>query len=53
MNDQTIENKEFEQKVLKLLEEEIFKKVTAKINRLTQLIQPILIVFIGIIVVIF
>lgn len=38
---------------LKLLEEEIFKKVTAKINRLTQLIQPILIVFIGIIVVIF
>lgn len=40
-------------KRLQLLEEEIFKNVTARMNKITQLIQPFLILFIGVIIVSF
>ena len=40
-------------KRLQLLEEEIFKNVTARMNKITQLIQPFLILFIGMIIVSF
>lgn len=40
-------------KRLELLEEEVFKNLTTKINKLTQLIQPFLIMFIGGIMVFF
>ena len=40
-------------KRFQLLEEEIFKNLTTKINKLTQMIQPFLILFIGMIIVIF
>ena len=40
-------------KRFQLLEEEVFKNLTAKINKLTQMIQPFLILFIGVIIVTF
>ena len=40
-------------KRLQLLEEEIFKNLTIKINKMTQFIQPFLILFIGVIIVTF
>ena len=40
-------------KRFQLLEEEVFKNLTTKINKLTQLIQPFLILFIGVIIVSF
>ncbi len=40
-------------KRFQLLEEEIFKILTIKINSLTKTIQPFLILFIGIIIVVF
>lgn len=40
-------------KRLQLLEEEVFKNLTTRINKITQLIQPFLILFIGVIIVSF
>ena len=40
-------------KRLQLLEEEVFKSLTVKINKLTKMIQPFLILFIGVIIVTF
>ncbi|MEN8075616.1 type II secretion system F family protein [Clostridioides difficile] len=40
-------------KRLELLEEEVFKNLNSKINKLTQLIQPLLILFIGVVIVVF
>ena len=40
-------------KRLQLLEEEVFKNLTVKINKLTKMIQPFLILFIGVIIVTF